>query len=131
MSITVEVGLLSGKTATLQAGPDETVQTLGRRAPIALGVGKGRLLDSSGVLLDGCAPTKKARLQNGDSLTLQVNRPQVQAAPRAFAAILGDGSVVTWGFPDSGGDSSCPGDQLVECAAHPSLSCRCFCCYSW
>ena len=40
MSVTVEVGLLSGKTATVQAGLDETVETLKRRAQMALGVGE-------------------------------------------------------------------------------------------
>ena len=38
MSITVEVGLLSGKTATVEAGLNEEVETLKRR-----GVGRGRL----------------------------------------------------------------------------------------
>ncbi|OLQ14631.1 E3 ubiquitin-protein ligase HERC2 [Symbiodinium microadriaticum] len=105
MSIAVEVGLLSGKTAAVQADLDETVQTLQRRAQIALGAGKGRLLDSSGDVLDGCAPMKTARVANGDSLTLHVSRVQVQATRGAFAAILGDGSVVTWGHDAFGGDS--------------------------
>ena len=38
----------------------------------------------------------------------------------AFAAILGDGSVVTWGGADFGGDSSAVG-SAEECAADPSL----------
>ena len=37
---------------------------------------------------------------------------QVQANCYAFAAILAGESVVTWGFPDSGGDSSYVQDQL-------------------
>ena len=49
MSITVEVGLLSGKSVTVEAGLDEEVGTLKRRAQIALGVGRGRLLDASGL----------------------------------------------------------------------------------
>ena len=32
--------------------------------------------------------------------------------PDAFAAILADGSVVSWGDPDAGGDSSAVQDQL-------------------
>ena len=48
MSITVEVGLLSDKTATLIAGLDEAVAALKFRAQIALQVGKGRLVDSFG-----------------------------------------------------------------------------------
>ena len=31
---------------------------------------------------------------------------QLRATPQAFAAILEDGSVVTWGSPYAGGDSS-------------------------
>ena len=37
---------------------------------------------------------------------------RVQANCYAFAAILADESVVTWGFPDSGGDSSYIQDRL-------------------
>jgi alpha-tubulin suppressor-like RCC1 family protein len=37
---------------------------------------------------------------------------QIQTSRRAFAAILEDGSVVTWGVPQSGGDSSAVQDQL-------------------
>ena len=85
MSITVEVSLLSGKTAAVEADLYEAVQAVAQRAQIALGVGKGRLLDSSGAVLDGCACIKKAKVQNGDSLTLHVNRVQVQSSDGAFA----------------------------------------------
>ena len=37
---------------------------------------------------------------------------QIQAADRAFAAILEDGCVVTWGDGRFGGDSSAVQDQL-------------------
>ena len=37
---------------------------------------------------------------------------KIQAASGAFAAILEDGSVVTWGNADFGGDSSAVRDQL-------------------
>ena len=36
----------------------------------------------------------------------------IQATNAAFAAILADGSVVTWGYPDVGGDSWAVRDQL-------------------
>ena len=77
MSLTVHVGLLSGRTATVQADLDEGVAVLKRRAEIALEVGKGRLVDSSGGVLDVDAPIKRARLQNGDSLVLHIGRVQV------------------------------------------------------
>ena len=108
MSITVEVSLLSGKTAAVEASPDEPVQTLTKRGQIALGVEKGRLLDSFGVVLDGYV----SNIQNGDSLMLHVKGLEIQSTGCSFAAILGDGSVVTWGIADSGGDSSAVQDQL-------------------
>ena len=97
MSIAVEVGLLSGNSVTVQASWQEDVEALNRRAEVALGVGKGRLLDSFGRVLDACAAIQTAGIQNGDTLTLHVYQVQTQAAPDAFATILGDGSVVTWG----------------------------------
>ena len=39
---------------------------------------------------------------------------QIQASGQAFAAILGDGSVVTWGGAIEGGASSAVQDQLRE-----------------
>ena len=95
MSLTLEVSLVSGKTVSLQ--------TL--RAQRALGVGKGRLLSSSGSVLDGGAVL---RLQQAEPLTLQVRRVDICAKKGAFA----DGSVVTWGDADCGGDSSGVRDQL-------------------
>ena len=39
---------------------------------------------------------------------------QLRATFSAFAAILVDGSVVTWGNPDESGESSAVQDQLVD-----------------
>ena len=111
MSLNVEVGLLSGKTATLNAGLDETVAPLKRRAETALGIGRGRLLDSSGSLLDLQAPIKKARVQDGDRIPLHRSPVQVQASGSSFAAILGDGSVAIWGTDDH---SNSVQDQLKK-----------------
>ena len=85
----------------MKADLDEGVAVLKRRAEIALEVGKGRLVDSSGGVLDVDAPIKRARLQNGDSLVLHIGRAQVQATYMAFAAVLGDRSFRSWGYPDS------------------------------
>ncbi|OLQ06709.1 putative E3 ubiquitin-protein ligase HERC1 [Symbiodinium microadriaticum] len=81
------------------------------RAQRALGVGKGRLLTSAGRILDGETTLNMARLQNLP-LTLHVRKVDIQATSLAFAAILGDGSVVSWGNADFGGDSSAVRDQL-------------------
>ena len=51
----------------------------------------------------------------GDSTAVKDKLRSVQEihpTHSAFAAILGDGSVVTWGNPNSGGDSSAVQDQL-------------------
>ena len=58
---------------SLLKGRPPEVGTLKRRAELSLGVGSGRLSASSGSVLDASSPIKRARLQNGDSLTLQVN----------------------------------------------------------
>ncbi|CAE7213093.1 unnamed protein product, partial [Symbiodinium natans] len=42
----------------------------------------------------------------------------VQASRRAFAAILLDGSVVSWGNEDCGGDNSAVQAQLWGAASH-------------
>ena len=117
MSILVEVGLISGKTVSVEAGLDESVGWLKRHAQTALAVGKGRLLDSSARLLDEEQTIKEAKLQTGTLLTLQVGTVQVlgtigSVSGEAFSAILGDGSVVTWGDEDYGGDSHAVQDQL-------------------
>ena len=96
MSITVEVGLLSGRTVTLEASVADSLGDLKQRAQSELGVGRGRLLNSSGCLLEGFASLEEAGLENGDSLTLQSSTVQICSSWSAFAAILGDGSVTTY-----------------------------------
>ena len=112
MSISVDVGLLSGKRVSLNASLDEEVGTLKLRAEAALGVRSGRLLNSYGSVLDVLTTIMTANLQNGDSLTLHITRLQVCASQGVFAAILGCGTVVTWGYTAFGGDSSAVQDQL-------------------
>ena len=112
MSLSFEVCLISGKTVSLQTDEDESAESLRERAQRALGAGKGRLLDATGSVLDGGVLLKKARLQYVEPLTLQVRRVVICGSSGAFAAILGDGSVVTWGDAGFGGDSSAVRDQL-------------------
>ena len=111
MSLSFEVGLISGKTVSLQTHGEESVESLRLRAQKALRAGKGRLVDSNGSVVDGAVSLKWARLQHAEPLVLQVRRVDLYGGKAAFAAILGDGSVVIWG--DAGcGDSSAVGDQL-------------------
>ena len=57
-------------------------------------------------------------------LTLHVNQVQIKATQAgvftAFAALLSDGSVVTWGPADYGGTAVRTG-AAVRCAADPSF----------
>ena len=112
MSVSVEVGLLSGKKATVNAAKNEKVETLMLRARTELRAGKGRLVDTSGRVLDACTSIEDSMLLTGDVLTLHVGRVQMQAGHAAFTAILGDGSAVTWGYDDHSGGSSAVQDQL-------------------
>eukprot|EP00439_Symbiodinium_sp_Y106_P006818 s4348_g1.t1 len=84
-------------TATVKAALDEPIEALRLRAQAALGVGSGRLVDSFGAVLDGAAPIKDVKVQNGDALTFHISQVQACSTRRSFAAILGDASVVTWG----------------------------------
>ena len=113
MAFAVEVSLVSGRTAVLDVEPDTLVDTLRERAQGALAVGRGRLLDSSGRLLDTKATVEESGLRCGDVLTLQLGQVEVAVTFRAVAAILGDGSVAAWGDPNMGGDCSCVQDRLL------------------
>ena len=98
MAIVLDVTLISGRKVSLESDLDASVESVSRHAGRALGVGKGRLLNSLGGVLDGDASLETAGLQTGDSLTLQVGKVQICGATvQGFAAILGNGSAVTWG----------------------------------
>ena len=121
MSMTLSVSLLSGRTASLEAEPDDLLGSLKRRAQTALTVGVGQLLDPLGALLDDATTVKKAKLQNGCNLTLQICQVRIAGSQGQFAAILGDGSVATWG----GVPSRALSRRMKDCC-HPG---RRICCY--
>ena len=112
LAIDVDVTLISGQSVSLKADLTASVQSLAERARRALGVGRGRLSTSSGSVLDGDMQLGAANLQTGDCLTLQVGTMRIVGNTTSFAAILGDGFVVTWGDEDFGGDSTSVQDQL-------------------
>ncbi|OLP91972.1 hypothetical protein AK812_SmicGene26261 [Symbiodinium microadriaticum] len=119
MSISVDVHLLSGKRAAVEVGADASVESLKRRAQSALAVpSRGRLLNSSGEVMDATKTITEAMLRSGDVLTLHLNQVQLKAVRKglstAFAALLGDGSVVAWGHSMCGGDSSAVQEQLRD-----------------
>ena len=111
-AIVVDVALMSGKRVSLEADLSASVQSSNKRARRALGVHQGRLFSSSGSVLDGDVRLGAAKLQTGDCLTLQIRKVHICARLDCFAAILGDGSVSTWGNAKMGGDSTAVQDQL-------------------
>ncbi|CAE7238705.1 unnamed protein product, partial [Symbiodinium microadriaticum] len=60
----------------------------------------------------GEATLGQSGVKSGDILTLQVQQMSLAATADSFAAILGDGCVVTWGGSGAGGDSMAVKDQL-------------------
>ena len=119
MSISLDVHLLSGKSASLIVETDASVESLKRLAQSALEAGKGRLLRSSGEVLDGASSVQEAGPRDGDVLTLHMKQVAAAGAKRhsaspALAAILGDGSVVTWGLAGLGDDSTAVQEQLTN-----------------
>ena len=114
MAIVVDVTLISGQSVSLEADLTASVQSLAEHARRALGVGRGRLFTSFGSVLDGDMKLGAAQLQTGDCLTLQVGTVRIRDGHMCFAAILEDGSVVTWGDAGRGGDSSSVQDQLKD-----------------
>ena len=82
-----------------------------------MATGRGRLLNSSGKVLDGAKTIRESKLKGGDELILHVKPVQLIATRRsgifcAFVAILGDGPAVTWGDADCGGDSTAVHEEL-------------------
>ena len=87
MSFMLEVSLISGKSVSLETHEDESVESFRMRAQKA---GKGRLLDSTGSVLDeGDDPIKKARLQYQEPLTLRFGGSMYSAARRPLLRTWG------------------------------------------
>ena len=113
MALVLHLTLISAKRASLEANLDASVESFHKRARRALGVGKGRLVNLSGSVLGGDSTLSEVGLRTGDCLTLHIGRVQIGVGRNnCFAAMLGDGSVVTWGNADCGGDSSVVREQL-------------------
>ena len=80
MAITLHVSLLSGRTVLIETGLDVGVGAFKQQAQRALSVGKGRLVRSSGSVLDETMSIADSELSNGDFLNLQIHPIQIRAA---------------------------------------------------
>ena len=98
MSLRLGIAFLSGRCEYIEGEPQDSLDVLRQQAQVALGVGRSSLVSSSGEALHGTRTVEEAGLRMEDMLTLQTRQVLVFGSRRssAFAAILGDGSVVTW-----------------------------------
>ena len=105
MSIRVTVSLLSGRSAEVEARDEWLIDELQQSAQNLLSV-RGRLRSSSGSVLDRHITVTEAGLQNGDMLMLHAEPLSMAATSDTFAAVRGDGALVSWG--------KTAGDQPVQ-----------------
>ena len=130
-SVQLQVALVSGRAVQIPASMERTLKCVKLEAQRSLQTGLGVLRDSAGRLLDDSQTVGAAGLKHGDALTLQVRQTMLASSRRwrnrAFAAIMGDGSLVTWGHPVCGGHCSAVLEQLRR-AAHPGHGNRICCC---
>ena len=108
----MNVALMSGRAAQVPVIMDRPLKRVKLEAQSMLRTGMGILRDSRGRILDDCQTASAAGLKSGDTLTFQVRQTRLASHGRVFAALRGDGSVVTWGHPHCSGDSSRVQEQL-------------------
>ena len=115
MSVRLRVTLLNGRQISLDVDPGSSLDELTQEAQVKLGVGRSRLFRGCDSL-EGSSTVEAAGLRADDDLQLVAQTVQVYSSKRslAFVAVLGDGSVVTWGHPTHGGDSSLVQSQLQK-----------------
>ncbi|CAE8656834.1 unnamed protein product [Polarella glacialis] len=115
----VSVMMLSGACAQLLVGPSDTMQTLQERAARAFGRQIAGLVSQAGVKLPSSASASDVGLEDGSELTaVCLSLPVLVSSKAAFAALKADGSVVTWGQADYGGDSAGVHEQLRSGVQH-------------
>ena len=112
MSVSVQVTLLSGQSASIYLQSSSPVGDLRKKAQHELRACIGKMINASGVLLDDSASLVQAGVADGDAVTALAQDVRVAATEGAFACIRADGSVVAWGRPDKGGRSGEIQDQL-------------------
>ena len=101
------------------------MESFKHHAQAALQVGRGRLLNSSGHVLDGNVTLEQAGWRTGYCPALHIGKVRICGLFKRFAAMLGDGSVVAWARRDDAehqGDCSAIGNCLdVGVSSKPRL----------
>eukprot|EP00434_Breviolum_minutum_P025610 symbB.v1.2.022628.t1/scaffold2014.1/size92328/7 len=94
-------------------------KSLGPNSDIAqqrFGIAVQSLVSADGRLLEGAKTLCNAALRDGDVITVVAQGARIVSnrGSSAFALIRDDGTVLTWGEPSRGGDSSSVEDQLIN-----------------
>ena len=109
----VYVTLVSGKRNQFSMSQSSKVGDLKCVAQRYFEQGFLKLVTAEGrVLADPMQPLQAAGLQDGEHLTAVAQQAKMVATEGAFAIWCHGGRIVTWGRPDSGGDSSEVQDRL-------------------
>ena len=95
MAVSVEVALLSGRSAHLRCEPGSSVEQLQLAAERELGVCVEHLITAEGALLRA---EDSVVWEEGARLTARVRAPRLLGGQTAFALVKSDGSMVTWGL---------------------------------
>ena len=101
---------------SVNLGPDDVLVDLVRETATALSIPYCHLVTSAGHRLASSSTVAENNLVDGDVITgVVVQLPKVFASRTgaAFAVVKSDGSVVTWGRADYGGDSSAVKDEIA------------------
>ena len=112
--LNISVALLNGNPVPLRLSTSSTVQDVRTKAQRAFGKKYLKLVTAKNrVLVDFEQTLEEAGIEDGECLTALAFQPQLAATSRALALRChGDGSIVTWGRADYGGDSSAVQNQL-------------------
>ena len=120
MPVSLRVTFMSGRAVDLWVDPASHILDLKHQAQQQLGL-RGRLLSAASGILHEVLTVAEAGLSSGDVLTLQAQPCTVASTcfrkgpitnDAAFAAILDDGSVVSWGSGRLRPNSSAVQEQL-------------------
>ena len=110
----INVALPNGHAELLTLPPSSTVQDVRGNAQRAFGKKYLKLITAKNRVLVNFEQTlEEAEIEDGECLTALILQPQLAATNTAFALWChGESTIVTWGDPKHGGDSSAIRDQL-------------------